>query len=93
MLSKQEIIKISELARIQLTETEVEKFQKELSQVLEYVEELKQVDTEGLEIVSSVTGLENVERPDHPVETENRDAILKNAPETKDGYYKVKAIL
>ncbi len=93
MLSKEEIIKISHLARIELSDAEVEKFQKDISAVLDYVEELKQVDTDGLDIVSSVTGLENVSRPDVAVAGENKDEILHNAPETKDGYYKVKAIL
>jgi aspartyl-tRNA(Asn)/glutamyl-tRNA(Gln) amidotransferase subunit C len=93
MLSTDEIKKIAVLARIELREGEVEKFQHDLSSVLDYVEDLKQVDTEGLEIVASVTGLENVSRVDSPEETEAREEILANAPETKDGYYKVKAIL
>jgi aspartyl-tRNA(Asn)/glutamyl-tRNA(Gln) amidotransferase subunit C len=93
MLSIEEINKVAKLARIELREGEAEKFQKDLSSILDYVEELKQVDTEGLEIVASVTGLENVTRSDVPVEAEYRDEILENAPETKDGYYKVKAIL
>ena len=93
MLSKDEVIKIAQLARIQLRDDEVEKFRKDLSTVLDYVDELKKVDTEGLEIVAQVTGLENVLRADGPVLTKNRDAILAEAPEIKDGYYKVKAIL
>ena len=93
MLTKEEVIKVSKLARIELSESEVEKFQKDLSAVLDYVEELKAVDTEGLDIVASVTGLENVSRADVAVAGENKDEILHNAPEIKDGYYKVKAIL
>ncbi len=93
MLSKEEVIKISEMARIELTEAEVEKFQKDLSSVLDYVEELKAVDTEGLEIVSSVTGLENIDRADIPVLEENQETIMANAPERKDRFYKVKSIL
>ncbi len=93
MLTREEVIKIAELARISLTEAEVEKFQKELSAVLDYVEELKQVNVDGLEEVSQVTGLVNVQREDKIVITENRDAILAQAPELKDGFYKVKAIL
>jgi aspartyl-tRNA(Asn)/glutamyl-tRNA(Gln) amidotransferase subunit C len=93
MLTAEEVIKIASLARIELREGEVEKFQKELSAVLDYVEELKKVDTTGLEEVSQVTGLVNVQREDKPVETEIREEIFKNAPEMKDGYYKVKAIL
>ena len=81
------------LARIALTENEVEKFQKELSAVLEYVEELKAVDVSGLEEVSQVTGLVNVQREDKAVDAENKEEILSQAPEIKDGFYKVKAIL
>jgi aspartyl-tRNA(Asn)/glutamyl-tRNA(Gln) amidotransferase subunit C len=93
MLTKEEVVKIALLARIKLNETEVEKFQKELSAVLDFVDELKQVDVSGLEEVSQVTGLVNVQRNDIAVESENRDAILSQAPEIKDGFYKVKAIL
>jgi len=93
MLSKEEVIKLSNLARIELSETEIEKFQKDLSTVLDYVEELKKVDTEGLEEVSQVTGLINVQREDKAVVAENHEEILSQAPEIKDGYFKVKAIL
>ncbi len=93
MLTKEEVIKIASLARIELTDIEIEKFQKDLSSILDYVEELKNVDTEGLEIVSSVTGLENVTRPDKPVMVDYQEDILANAPERKDRYYKVKSIL
>ena len=93
MLTKEDVVKIAKLARIELTETEVEKFQKDLSAVLEYVDELKQVDVTGLEEVSQVTGLVNVQRDDKVVEANNIEEILSQAPEIKDGYYKVKAIL
>ncbi len=93
MLTKEEVIKIADLARISLTDQEVEKFQKELSAVLDYVEELKQVNVDGLEEVSQVTGLVNVQREDKVVDSIDKEEILKNAPEIKDGYYKVKAIL
>lgn len=93
MLTREEVIKISHLARIQLSDHEVEKFQKELSAVLDYVEELKKVNVEGLEEVSQVTGLVNVQRDDKVIMANNHEGILKNAPEIKDGFYKVKAIL
>lgn len=93
MLTKEEVIKLALLARIALSEAEVEKFQKELSTVLDYVEELKQVNVESLEEVSQVTGLVNVQRNDKAIVADNREAILSQGPEIKDGYYKVKAIL
>jgi len=93
MLSREEVKKIAQLARIALTESEVDKFQKELSTVLEYVDELKAVNVDGLVEVSQVTGLVNVQREDKVVVSENREDIMSLAPEIKDGYYKVKAIL
>jgi len=93
MLTKEEVIKIAGLARINLSAAEVEKFQKEVSTVLEFVDELKSVNVDGLEEVAQVTGLINVQREDKVVEIESHDEILSQAPETKDGYYKVKAIL
>jgi aspartyl-tRNA(Asn)/glutamyl-tRNA(Gln) amidotransferase subunit C len=93
MLTKEEVIKIATLSRINLTDAEVEKFQKDLSTVLDYVEELKQVNVDGLAEVSQVTGLENIMRPDEAVMSDNRELMFKNAPEMKDGFYKVKAIL
>jgi aspartyl-tRNA(Asn)/glutamyl-tRNA(Gln) amidotransferase subunit C len=93
ILTKEEVKKISELCRIELTEAEVEKFQKELSLVLDYVSELQKVDTEGVEEISQVTGLENVFRSDIEQYSPIRDAIIKNFPESKDDFLKIKSIL
>ena len=87
MLSKEEIVKLGKLARIGLTEQEVEKFQKELSVVLDYVEELKSVNVDGLEEVSQVTGLVNVQREDKATETAILTEIFSQAPEIKDRYF------
>lgn len=93
MLTTEEVKKIAVLARISLSPEEVEKFQRELSTVLDYVEDLQKVDITGVEEVSQVTGLVNVQREDRVVEFGDLQAITSQAPEMKDGYYKVKAIL
>lgn len=93
MLTQEEVKKIATLARIALSDAEVEKFQKDLSAVLDYVAELNQVNVDGVTEVSQVTGLVNMQRADVAVSFEHRDAILSQAPETKDGFFKVKAIL
>lgn len=93
MLTKEEVAKVAILARISLTEAEVEKFQHDLSAVLDYVAELNQVNIDGVEEVSQVTGLVNAQRDDVAVVFEDLQAITSQAPEMKDGYYKVKAIL
>ncbi len=93
MLTKEEVVKIAQLSRIELRPEEVEKFQKQLSTVLDYVAELGKINTDGLEEISQVTGLENVQRDDRTELAGNHEAIFNNAPEMKDGFYKVKAIL
>lgn len=93
MLTREEVQKIAQLARIELTESELQKFQKDLSTILDYVDALQKVDTQDLPPASDITGLENVFREDVAVMAENREELTANAPETKDGYYKVKAIL
>lgn len=92
-LTSDEVRKISELCRIELKPEEVEKFRKELSLVLDYVSELNKVDTEGVEEISQVTGLVNVLREDKVEYSDLRDKIIKNFPESKDGYLKIKSIL
>lgn len=87
------MIKLSQMARVALSENEVEKFRKDLSAVLDYIDELKKVDISGASEVFEVTGLVNVQREDKPTAAENLQEIFSQAPEMKDGYYKVKAIL
>lgn len=93
MLTTEEVKKIATLARIELTEDEVLQFQKDLSLVLDYVSELQKLETDGVEEVSQVTGLVNVQRDDSAERFGSLADITAGAPETKDGYYKVKAIL
>ena len=92
-LTEEEVRKIADLCRIGLTDAEVQKFQKELSVVLDYVSELNKVDTTGIEEISQVTGLENIVREDTAEYSESRDAIIANFPENKDGFLKIKSIL
>jgi len=96
MISKEQVKHIAKLARIRLNEKEVEKFKRELSSVLDYVEKLKEVDTENVEPISQVTGLENVMREDIPArdkKKERRNKLIKQAPRRKGDYFKVPRIL
>lgn len=93
-LTREDVLKLARLARLDLTDAEVEEFQGELSAILQYVEQLQSVDVEGLEPTHQVTGLTNVTRPD-----ETRDygykieKLLENVPAVKDGQIKVKRML
>jgi aspartyl-tRNA(Asn)/glutamyl-tRNA(Gln) amidotransferase subunit C len=93
-ITKKEVEHIAELARIKLTEKEKNKMTKELGAILGYIDKLKEVDTEGIEPIANITGLENVFRKDEPagagqVEPEN---LLKEVPARKDNYVKVKEV-
>lgn len=92
-LSTEEVKKIALLCRINLSESEVEKFQKELSAVLDYVAELQQVNTDGVEEISQVTGLANVFRDDLPRQSAIADEIIARFPESQDRLLKIKSIL
>ena len=86
-LTKQEVLRIAKLARLELSKEEVEKFRIQLSQILEYVAQLQKVDTKGVELISQITGLQNVAREDVVINCplEVKEDILKQAPKTKNG--------
>ena len=101
MISKKEVQHITKLARLGITKKEEEKFAGELSSILDYVEQLKKIDVSKVNPTSHPFKIENVLRKDEaktldPKETPRRVAsqkLLDLAPETKDGYLKVKSIL
>ena len=90
-----DVTHIAKLARLGLAEDEKAKFAKDLTNILEFVKKLEEVDVENVEPMSQATRLENRMRLDEGEKKEEkvRKNILANAPETKDGYIKVKAIL
>lgn len=85
---------MSKLANLPLTEEEIEKYQEQLSAIVEYIGKLDQVDTKDVDPVSQVTGLANVtaENKVDDARTLSQDDALRNAPSKKDGFVKVKAI-
>ncbi len=83
MLTKEEIIKIAHLSRLQLTEEEITKHQNELSGVFDFFEMLEEVDTDGVEPTSQVTGLEDALRKD--VVLKYKGDLLECSPQNKIG--------
>ena len=94
MLTKQDIEHLGVLARINISPDEQEGLAKDLDSVLGYVSEVSEVTTEE-DVVPRVGDIKNVMREDTDVFPGGgfTDAILANAPETQDGYVKVKQIL
>jgi len=89
-LTKEEVLKLAQLARLRLSDAEVEQYAKELNAILGYVEQLSDVDTKGLKPTDQVTGLQNVMRPDTVREyTAGPAKLLAQTPDKKDQYIKV----
>lgn len=93
MLNKNEVKKIAALARIGLSDKEIEKYQKDLSAVLDWIEQLKEVDVAGVEPTAHITGAKNISRGDKVIDFGNKKEIIKLFPESKDNYDKVKSVL
>ncbi len=96
-LSRKEVDCIAALARLEFSKKEKEKFQKELSSILDYVSQLQKVDTKDIEPISQITGLSNIMRDDKvELEVERPDfrrrRLFKNAPHQKEGYLEVKSV-
>lgn len=87
-LTEEEVRHVAKLAGLTLTRVEVKKFQKQLSEVLNYVEILKKAKTSGVESTSQVTGLENVFREDKPKPSLSQKEVLSGAKSTEKGMFK-----
>ena len=79
MLSKEDVLAVAKLSRLELRESELEKFQLQLENVLKLFEEVQEIDVDGVAETSQVTGLQNVTREDivKPFESES---LLDNTP-------------
>lgn len=93
-LTRDDVLKLARLARLELNEDEIEKFRAEMSEILQFVEQLQDVDIKGLEPTHQVTGLNNVTRQDktrnYGYKTED---LLKNVPHVKDHQIKVNRMI
>lgn len=92
-LSREEVMHVALLARLELSEEEIERYTWELNRVLEHIEKLEELDIEGVEPTSHAVPLSNVFRPDEPGEPLLRDEVLKNAPDAVDGYFRVPRVV
>ncbi len=92
-ISKEEVEKVARLARLEITDSEKTAFSEQLSSILSYVEQLKDLDTEGIEPTATVLDQTNVFRDDTVRPSLPVDRALANAPEQSGGYFVVPRIL
>jgi aspartyl-tRNA(Asn)/glutamyl-tRNA(Gln) amidotransferase subunit C len=87
MIEREQVLHVAKLARLKLTDDEVEKMTGELSQILEHVERMEALDLDGVGPTSHVVALENVLRKDVPRESLPRERALEQAPDsTGEGF-------
>lgn len=83
---------VAKLANLPLEDEEVEKFEGQLSSILDYIKKLQEVDTSSVEETSQVTGLENVEREDETKISLPQEEVLLNTKDKHNGMFRVKTI-
>lgn len=88
----QDVKKIADLARLELTHEELELYAGQLSNILAYVNQLQELDTKDVPITAQVTGLSNVFREDVVTECEVKREILGQAPDRDGDGVKVKSV-
>jgi aspartyl-tRNA(Asn)/glutamyl-tRNA(Gln) amidotransferase subunit C len=89
MIDQDQVLHVARLARLRLSDEEVERMVGELSGILEHVDRIGNLDLEGVEPTSHVVALENVLRPDEPRPSWPRDVVLGQAPEPQGGAFRV----
>jgi aspartyl-tRNA(Asn)/glutamyl-tRNA(Gln) amidotransferase subunit C len=94
-LSVEEVKHIAALARIGITEEEIEKYRQDLSAILDYFKKLEELNTDDIESIGHITGRFNSYREDRAQDFGElgKEAILKNSPEKNNKFIKVKSVL
>jgi len=92
-ISVEEVRRIAGLAQLQLEEHEIQRYAQQLGDILEFMDRLSQVDTEGVGIDSGSTVVEKHLRPDTPPSVLQGSDALENAPEAEDGHFTVPRVI
>jgi aspartyl-tRNA(Asn)/glutamyl-tRNA(Gln) amidotransferase subunit C len=93
MIDREHVLHIARLARLKLSEEEVEQFSRQLGSILEYVEQLDHAPTDGVDPTSIMDQEHESMRDDVPVPSLPREAILHNGPLVKDNHFAVPKVI
>ena len=92
-ITKDEVMHVANLARLDMDEASIDKFADQIGTILEYVDVLNRVDTQGVTPTSHAISLTNVFREDQEKKTLGRDQALANAPQKEDGNFVVPKVI
>ncbi len=89
MIEREQVLHVARLARLKLTDEEVERMAGELSSILDHIEKINELDLEDVAPTSHMIGVENVLRPDEPRPSIPRERALEPAPDASDSGFRV----
>ncbi len=92
-ISEEQVKHVAKLAKLSFSDDELHEFTSQLGKIIDMVETLEEVDTEGVPFTSNVAETINVMREDIAAEGWNRQELMRNVPESEDGFIKVQAII
>ena len=91
-LTKEQVTYVAKLGNLSLSEDEETLYAEQLSEILDYIDQLNSVDTKGIEPLFNVTGKESIWREDVASESLTQEEALQNAPNKKNGYFVTKGV-
>jgi aspartyl-tRNA(Asn)/glutamyl-tRNA(Gln) amidotransferase subunit C len=89
VIGRDQVLHVAKLARLRLSDDEIERMSNELSGILDHIEKIEELDLDGVEPTSHVVSLENVLRADEPRDSWPRDEVLGLAPDAGEGGFRV----
>ena len=92
-IDREQVLHIARLARLRLSDEEVERFQSQLGVILDYADSLSSVDTSGVEPTTHAVPLQITAREDVVEARLERDDVLRNAPDSADGQFRVPKVV
>ena len=92
MISTDDVKHVAKLARLELTDDEINKYSKQLGDILKYVEQMNEVDTTGIEPMPHAIPVYNVMREDVVTYEQTKEELMANAPYEEDGFFRVPKI-
>jgi len=91
-LTTDQVKKVAKLANLPISETEEREYGQQLSEILDYIDQLNKVETKDIEPTYNVTDLENIMRPDEPKESLTQAEATQNGANVKNGYFVTKGV-
>ena len=92
-ITREEVINVANLARLKLTDSEIIKMQDDMSSILDFISQINELDTTGIEPSAHAIDIKNVFREDVVIPSMDRDKLLKLAPESSDGFIVVPKVI